>query len=139
MAKQIKIEFTVDLENKNEVLNLIDMLHGFLPEGYVKEEETEEEEEEAEEAPAKTKKKAPVKAASKKAPVKVEEEAEEEAEGEAEESDIKIEDVRALLAKKVNDNRDAIKAKLTELGANNVTSLESSNYPKFMEFLNGLK
>ena len=55
-----------------------------------------------------------------------------------EESSIKIEDVRALLAKKVNDNRAEIKAKLTELGANNVTSLDSSKYQEFADFLNKL-
>lgn len=51
---------------------------------------------------------------------------------------IKIEDVRALLSKKVANNRETIKAKLTELGANNVTSLDKSHYASFVEFLNSL-
>jgi len=52
---------------------------------------------------------------------------------------IKIEDIRSLLAKKVGNNRDGIKAKLTELGANNVSTMDKSHFPAFMEFLKGLK
>ncbi len=52
---------------------------------------------------------------------------------------IKIEDVRALTAKKVGTFRREIKAKLTELGAPNVTSLDESLYGTFMDFLNDLK
>lgn len=52
---------------------------------------------------------------------------------------IKIEDVRALLGKKVEKNRVEIKTKLTALGANNVTNLESKHYPVFLAFLEGLK
>ncbi len=56
-----------------------------------------------------------------------------------EEKGIKIEDVRALTAKKVGSFRREIKAKLTELGAPNVTSLDESLYGTFMNFLNDLK
>lgn len=52
---------------------------------------------------------------------------------------IKIEDVRALLAKKVDNNRPAIKQKLTDLGANNVTSLSPDKYEEFMDYLNSLQ
>lgn len=52
---------------------------------------------------------------------------------------IKIEDVRALLAKKVENNRAEIKTKLTALDAPNVTALDKSKYPEFVEFLNSLK
>ena len=52
---------------------------------------------------------------------------------------IKIEDVRALTAKKVGTFRREIKAKLTELEAPNVTSLDESLYGTFMNFLNDLK
>lgn len=57
---------------------------------------------------------------------------------EATTSGIKIEEVRALLAKKVNDHRDAIKTKLTELGASSVTTLEVDKYEAFTTFLNSL-
>lgn len=53
--------------------------------------------------------------------------------------EIKIEEVRALLAKKVENNRSEIKTKLTALGAPNVTALVKDKYPEFVEFLNGLK
>ena len=46
--------------------------------------------------------------------------------------------VRALLAKKVGDNRAAIKEKLSELDAGSVTLLANENYAEFMDFLNDL-
>lgn len=52
--------------------------------------------------------------------------------------EIKIEEVRALLAKKVEYNRSEIKTKLTALGAPNVTALAKDKYPEFVEFLIGL-
>lgn len=51
---------------------------------------------------------------------------------------VSIQDVRTLLASKVDNNREAIRAKLTELGAKNVTGLDSRNYNSFYEFLKGL-
>ena len=53
--------------------------------------------------------------------------------------EIRVEDVRALLAKKVEANRLAIKTKLSELGAQNVTALDKERYFEFIEFLNTLK
>ena len=53
--------------------------------------------------------------------------------------EVKIEEVRALLAKKVENNRSEIKTELNELGAPNVTALAKDKYPEFVEFLNGLK
>lgn len=50
----------------------------------------------------------------------------------------KIEDVRKLLSKKVNDHREAIKSKLTKLGAPNVSNMDKSKYGEFMEFLENL-
>ena len=51
---------------------------------------------------------------------------------------IKVEDVRALLAEKVDDHRVEIKKKLTELGAPNVSALDPEKYGEFMEFLKSL-
>jgi len=62
--------------------------------------------------------------------------AEEKAENE---TTIKIEEVRKLVSDKVANNRDAIKAKLTELGANNVTSLDKKHFQVFADFLKELK
>ena len=49
-----------------------------------------------------------------------------------------IQDVRILLASKVDNNRETIRAKLTELGAKNVTGLDARNYDAFYEFLKDL-
>nr|DAQ60101.1 MAG TPA: protein of unknown function (DUF3597) [Caudoviricetes sp.] len=49
-----------------------------------------------------------------------------------------IEDVRAMLAKKVNEHRDVIKQKLNELGAPSVTKLDPSKYDEMYNFLESL-
>lgn len=46
--------------------------------------------------------------------------------------------IRTLMASKVNDYRSEIKAKLTELGATNVSTLEESDYKDFYTFLQEL-
>lgn len=51
---------------------------------------------------------------------------------------VSIQDIRILLASKVDNNREAIRAKLTELGAKNVTGLDARNYDAFYEFLKDL-
>lgn len=51
---------------------------------------------------------------------------------------ISIQDIRTLLASKVDNNRENIRAKLTELGARNVTGLDARNYDAFYEFLKDL-
>jgi hypothetical protein len=51
---------------------------------------------------------------------------------------VSIQDIRTLLASKVDNNREAIRAKLTEMGARNVTGLDAQNYDAFYEFLKDL-
>lgn len=51
---------------------------------------------------------------------------------------VSIQDIRFLLANKVDNNRETIRAKLTELGAKNVTGLDARNYDSFYEFLKDL-
>lgn len=51
---------------------------------------------------------------------------------------VSIQDIRTLLASKVDNHREAIRAKLTELGARNVTGLDARNYDSFYEFLKDL-
>lgn len=51
---------------------------------------------------------------------------------------VSIQDIRTLLASKVDNHREAIRAKLTELGARNVTGLDTQNYDAFYEFLKDL-
>lgn len=49
-----------------------------------------------------------------------------------------IEDVRAMLAKNVNEHRDVIKQKLNELGAPSVTKLDPAKYDEMYNFLESL-
>lgn len=51
---------------------------------------------------------------------------------------VSIQDIRTLLASKVDNHRETIRAKLTELGAKNVTGLDVRNYDAFYEFLEDL-
>lgn len=49
-----------------------------------------------------------------------------------------VEDIRGMLAKKVNDHRDAIKQKLNSLGAPSVTKLDPAKYDEMYDFLAAL-
>lgn len=51
---------------------------------------------------------------------------------------VSIQDIRTLLASKVDNKRETIRTKLTELGAKNVTGLDARNYDSFYEFLKNL-
>lgn len=51
---------------------------------------------------------------------------------------VSIQDIRTLLASKVDNHRETIRAKLTELGAKSVTGLDARNYDAFYEFLKDL-
>lgn len=51
---------------------------------------------------------------------------------------VSIEDVRGVLTTKVNDHREAIRAKLNEFGAKSVTTLDPSKYNEMYEFLKSL-
>ena len=51
---------------------------------------------------------------------------------------VSIQDIRTLLASKVDNHRETIRVKLTELGAKNVTGLDARNYDAFYEFLKDL-
>lgn len=49
-----------------------------------------------------------------------------------------IEDVRKMLAQKVNEHRDVVKQKLNEFGAPSVTKLDPSKYDEMYDFLESL-
>lgn len=53
-------------------------------------------------------------------------------------SDIKIDDLRELTSEKAVKHKVAIKKKLTELGSNNVTSLNPSKFKEYLDYLNSL-
>lgn len=51
---------------------------------------------------------------------------------------VSIQDIRTLLASKVDNHRETIRAELTNLGAKNVTGLDARNYDSFYRFLKDL-
>lgn len=51
---------------------------------------------------------------------------------------LSLEEVRAVLTKKTDAHREAIKAKLTALGAKNLTTLDAKHYEEVYEFLTAL-
>lgn len=59
-------------------------------------------------------------------------------ESEEDENTPDISEVRKVLSTKVEDNREKIKTKLTELGAKSVSTLEKKNYAEFLDFLKTL-
>lgn len=85
----------------------------------------------AEEAKAKAAEEAKTKVPAEKKPVAPEA-------PQPSERKVGIEDVRSILTEKVNDHRAAIKQKLTELGAPNVTKLDPAKYIEMYDFLKSL-
>ena len=158
-----KIEFSVEINpEKKEVAKAAMALIAAMaevptiteiPADAIKYQLTEQVPEKTEETPAaeKPKKKGP----KKEAPMKKVEEIEVEAEEvtpetktpskkkhepeEEEESDITVEDIRKLLIVAVRDHRDAIKAKLTELGATSASTLDKEHFGTFHSYLKSLK
>ena len=51
---------------------------------------------------------------------------------------LSIDDVRTVVASKAAAHRNEVKAKLTELGAKNVTTLDPSKYQELVDYLNTL-
>lgn len=123
-----EIRLTVDLENPAEVKATIEMLQKFVT--------TEKKTSSKKTETAFEEKKTEIPAATSSATES--EEIRSLLDKKVEERTIKIEEIRALLAKKVEAHRPAIKAKLTEFNAANVTSLKEENYKAFMDFLNTL-
>lgn len=54
------------------------------------------------------------------------------------EADVTINDIRSLVSQKAATHRQELKAKLTELGAKNVTTLDKAKYVEFAEYLKAL-
>lgn len=100
----------------------------------VKEEEPQAEAEKAEEEEKPKKKKA---ATKKKAAPKKKEELKEEVE-EAEEAEITLDELRQALSPKVKTHKEELRAKMRELGAKNISTLEESKYGEFYSFIKTL-
>lgn len=133
----IKLELTVDVNNIEIVTEFLGRISAQTK--GVKEVKVNEPEDVKSEAP----KKAPAKPATPKKPAKavVEEPEEEEEETfeEPEEETITLEDVKAMQAKKVAANRDAIVKKLNALGATKLSELDEDRYQMYYDFLAKLK
>ena len=145
MDNTAKLELTIDLSNKEQTAafaNLFLALAG-QTQTFVVAEETSKttkkvdspKKETHKQEPAKTVETPAAQAAAEEAPEEKKEAPEEKKEAQTQ---IKIEDVRALLQTKVANHRDKIKEKLTSYGANNVTSLKQEYYQEFSDFLKAL-
>ena len=138
MDNTAKLELTIDLSNKEQTAafaNLFLALAGQI-QTFVVAEETSKTTKKVDSPKKETPKQEPAKTVETPAAQAAAEEAPEEKK-EAQ-TQIKIEDVRALLQTKVANHRDTIKEKLTSYGANNVTSLKQEYYQEFSDFLKAL-
>ena len=138
MDNTAKLELTIDLSNKEQTAafaNLFLALAG-QTQTFVVAEETSKTTKKVDSPKKETPKQEPAKIVETPAAQAAAEEAPEEKK-EAQ-TQIKIEDVRALLQTKVANHRDTIKEKLTSYGANNVTSLKQEYYQEFYDFLKAL-
>ena len=138
MDNTAKLELTIDLSNKEQTAafaNLFLALAG-QTQTFVVTEETSKTTKKVDSPKKETPKQEPAKTVETPAAQATAEEVPEEKK-EAQ-TQIKIEDVRALLQTKVANHRDTIKEKLTSYGANNVTSLKQEYYQEFSDFLKAL-
>lgn len=159
MSKTVNVNLSVDLDKPEEVKSLIKAFSAFLPEGEAvveqpkaqpvrrqrrtkaqieadkkAAEEAKSEQEEATDVkpPVQEKTETPTEPAEPETP------AEEKPEEDSNEKAPTIADIRALVPIKAKNHRAELKAKLTELGTNNVTNLDPSKYSEFYAYLNSL-
>jgi len=74
-----------------------------------------------------------------KAEKKEDPKAEKKEDPKAEKTSVTVEQIRGIQKEVVYDHRDAIKEKLTELGAGSVSKLKEEDYADYYEFLKSLK
>jgi outer membrane biosynthesis protein TonB len=153
MMSKLKIEITNETTERT-LRNYVRAINALGNLGMLDEEEKPSEVEPDKEEPKKPAKKK----AAKKTPKmeKVEEEpkaekkevktekveepkTEKKEESKAEKSSVTVEQIRGIQKEVVYDHRDAIKEKLTELGAGSVSKLKEEDYADYYEFLKSLK
>ena len=142
MDNHAKLELSIDLTNKDQVAafaNLFLALAGQTSTTIVVENSSEQTAKEEKKSMLPNKPAAEPVEQSKEEPKVSSKPTEVNADAVSDSPEIKVEDVRSMLQKKVSNHRDSIKEKLTSLGAANVTALDSSKYKEFMDFLNSLK
>lgn len=142
---KIQINLELDSNKPNELKIVAKMLLELAGAPTISEAASDQQESQNEEAApkkrasrAKPKTEQDVEASEAEEP-KAEETKTEEAEEPKAEEGIKLDDLRASLSLKVKSHRDEIKAKLTELGASNLTTLDAGKYADMNDFLKGLK
>ena len=141
---KFEIKLTLDTSRPDQINLLNKLLNALSSEESkttVTDSEDSDEVKEEEEEPKKRSRKTKIeKPEGVKEEVKPEE-TEEEGSTEEDSSDNSptLDELKLLLSKKVNgDNRSDIRAKLNELGAQNVTGLDPSHYSEFYGYLNSL-
>lgn len=127
-ANKISVSFSIELNSIEELVSILNCLSSKNHEVHVN----------ADAAPISV---APAPADSaeedSKEPEKQQQQDREEKKEERKQ-EITIHELRAALLDKVNDHRAEIKEKLTELGAENVTTLDKSKYYELFNYLKSL-
>lgn len=135
--KTIKIEATIDANDLQQVEAAVAFLKSLNGQKVITGETLNLDVGSVKEKPVKEKAEKPAKEKPAKAKAK-EEVIDDDTDDRGVSVEISIDDVRKVLSTKVKDNRTEIKAKLTELGAPNVTKLDPEKYQEFVDFLNDL-
>lgn len=127
-ANKISVSFSIELNSIEELVSILNCLSSKNHEVHVH----------ADAAPVSVST-APADSAEEdsKEPEKQQQQDREEKKEEGKQ-EITIHELRAALLDKVNDHRAKIKEKLTELGAENVTTLDKSKYEELFNYLKSL-
>lgn len=129
-ANKISVSFSIELNSIEELVSILNCLSSKNHEVHVHADASS-----ASVAPAP----APADSAEEDSK-EPEKQQQQDREGKKEErkQEITIHELRAALLEKVNDHRAEIKEKLTELGAENVTTLDKSKYYELFNYLKSL-
>lgn len=122
-ANKISVSFSIELNSIEELVSILNCLSSKNHEVHVHAD--------ASPAPAESTEE------DRKEPEKQQQQDREEKKDERKQ-EITIHELRAALLDKVNDHRAEIKEKLTELGAENVTTLDKSKYYELFNYLKSL-
>lgn len=137
-ANKISVSFSIELNSIEELVSILNCLSSKNHEVHVHADAAPASVAPASAAPASV---APAPADSSEEDSKEQEKQQQQDHEEKKEErkqEITIHELRAALLDKVNDHRAEIKEKLTELGAENVTTLDKSKYEELFNYLKSL-
>lgn len=150
--RNLEIKITIDMDSPQEMNAAVAVLQsiqgkivGRVPSDHIKAEgvDFEDVSEQVKKKPEPKKEVAKTAPAAKAEAPKKEEAAQEtesdDLTGDGEGREITTDMIREMLTKKVKAHREAMKAKLAELGAPNVVKLAPENYEEFYSFMEGLE